>query len=123
MAYISNSGRENMMRIESLIACNIHNILQKENGNENHIYLYNVGELWVAFENSAFQLEQLSDDVDTTVLVRPKNHPFPFVFNTISDTKVRILYQHNQHKDFLQIPATPLDKESFKNWYQDFLTT
>lgn len=122
MSYTPTSGMENLQRIENLVAANLSNILKKENENDSHINLYNLGDFWVAFENSAFQLEQLSDNLDGTLVMRLKNRPFPLILNTISDTKVRSLCRSNTHKDFLQIPATPLDKESFRIWYRDFIT-
>ena len=122
MSYTPTSGMENLQRIETLVAANLSNILKKENENDSHINLYNLGDFWVAFENSAFQLEQLSDNLDGTLVMRLKNSPFPLILNTISDTKVRSLCRSNTHKDFLQIPATPLDKESFRTWYRDFIT-
>ena len=122
MGYRS-TGMQNLMRIESLIANNIQNILQKENGNQNHIYLYNAGELWVAFEKSAFQLEQISDDINTTMVMRLKDRPFPLVFNTISDTKVQgLCKQKRTLQKLIQISASPMDHEMFNNWYRDLVT-
>ena len=122
MSYTESSGMQNLMRIESLVASKLQNILSKESDNVNHIYLYNAGELWVAFENSAYQLEQLLGDADATIVMRLKNRPFPLVLNTISDIKVRGLYKKgNPLQGFIKLPASPMDKETFQNWYRELV--
>lgn len=53
MSHIATPGMDNLMRIESLIANNLTNILQKENDNVSKINLYSIGDYWVAFGYSA----------------------------------------------------------------------
>lgn len=119
MSHTATSGMENLMRIETLIANNLTNILQKENDNVSNINLYGIGDYWVAFEYSAFQLEQISDYTDGTLVMRLKNRPFPIVLNIISNANLKRLYKHYSNKEFLQLSAAPLDKESFSTWYRD----
>ena len=94
MSHIATSGMENLMRIETLIANNLTNILQKENDNVSNINLYSIGDYWVAFEYSAFQLEQISDYTDGTLVMRLKNRPFPIVLNIISNANLKRFYKH-----------------------------
>ena len=115
----STPGMQNLMRIETLIANDLQDILQKKNDNENTINLYNIGEYWVAFEKSAYQLEQISDNVDASVVIRLKNHPFPLIFNTISSRVVRKLYKKSATAQFLQLPTSTLNRDTFKNWYKE----
>ena len=49
-----------LQRVSTLLQGNLKQILFKELHNDNRVNLYDVGEYWVAFEKSAYQLELLS---------------------------------------------------------------
>lgn len=110
---------ENFLRIESLVARNHHDMHKREIDNNNSIYLYNVGAMWVAFEYSAFQLELLTGDLDGTLVFRLKDYPLPLVVKVIDDTKVRKLSKYRKGQEFIQIQVPALSKELFNSWYRE----
>ena len=112
-------GIQNLMRIETLIAQDLSDILSKENDNTNNINLYNNGEYWVAFEKSAYQLEQISDNVNSTVVIRLKDRPFPLIFNTISNNDAKMFSKQTKQHHFLQLPTKSLNSQSFNAWYRE----
>lgn len=121
MSYTQATGMENFLRIESLVAKNRHDIQKREVDNNNNIYLYNAGAVWVAFEYSAFQLELMTDDLDGTLVFRLKDYPLPFVLKVIDDIKVRKLCKYRKDQDLIQIQVPALNKDSFNNWYRELI--
>lgn len=98
------------------------NILRRELHNENKVHLYRLGDYWVAFEKSAYLLEQISlTDTDPTVIYM-KEHPFPMLMTTINNYRANGLcrrQRNNGHTDYLQINSGKIDLESYNEWYRD----
>ena len=56
-------------RIHTLLTTDLKKILGQELHNENKVNLYDVGECWVAFEKSAYMLEQMVDDDNQSLVL------------------------------------------------------
>ena len=121
MSCEQSSGMENFRRLESFVAKNLQNILKREMDNKNSIYLYNVGDMWVALEYSAYQLELMTNELDGNMVFRFYDRPMPVVLRVISDVNVRSLCKNNKNQEFIQIPAPTLNKESFNDWYRELV--
>lgn len=109
-------------RINALLEANLETILRQERQNENRIYLYDVGEYWVAFEKSAYLLEQLVPQEEHPVVLYMENHPFPIVMQSSHYLRVKELCrQHIPAKkgiDRLQLLTQPIEKRSYQKWYK-----
>ena len=108
-------------RINSLLEAHLQHILQEEQQNLNRINLYDVGEYWVAFERSAYLLEQMAPKEEKPVVLYMKQHPFPIVMHSSHHLRVKELCrQHALSKrsiDRLQFTTQPLDTASYRQWY------
>ena len=109
-------------RINALLEKEMNHILQQESQNENHINLYDVGEYWVAFEKSAYLLEQLVPGEEHPVVLYMKNHPFPIVMQSSHYLRVKELCRHQvlaKHGiDRLQLLTQPIELRSYQKWYK-----
>ncbi len=47
------------LQLLALLSTHLHEIINRESANDNHIYLYSTGAYWNAFEKSAYQLARL----------------------------------------------------------------
>lgn len=108
-------------RINALLEKEMKHILQQESQNENRIHLYDVGEYWVAFEKSAYLLEQLVPREEHPIVLYMKNHPFPIVMHSSHYLRVKELCHHhalvNRASGRLQFLTKPIEKSSYKKWY------
>lgn len=121
MKATSNPTISTYERINALLEKEIRNILQQESQNENRIHLYDVGEYWVAFEKSAYLLEQLIPKGEHPVVLYMKNHPFPIVMLSTHYLRVKELCRHHalakRRIDRLQLFTQPIEKRSYQKWY------
>ena len=91
-------------RLMSLLEHHHKDILKRESaGTDGFIYLYDAGEYWVAFEQSACLLRQLFPDCDIIVL-HLQAWPFPVVM-----ASVRIIVLHLQAWPFPVVMASVQD--------------
>ena len=108
-------------RINALLEKEMQNILRQESQNENRIHLYDVGEYWVAFEKSAYLLEQLVPKEEHPIVLYMKNHPFPIVMQSSHYLRVKELCRHQvlakRTPDRLQFLTQPIEKSSYQKWY------
>lgn len=122
---MQSAGIQNLMRVDSLIASDINNILIREKDNDHSINLYNAGDVWVAFEKSAYLLEQLSDNMDMTMVIHLKDRPFPVIFNLITDASLQQLSKHTTSIRFshnhIQILTDSFDYNDYKAWYRELV--
>ena len=70
-------------KLNTLLTKDLKNILKKELHNENRVNLYGVGEYWVAFEKSAYLLEQMTNGEDEPIVFHIKGYPFPVMMHNI----------------------------------------
>lgn len=108
-------------RVNALLESDLQNILQQEQQNENRIFLYDVGEYWVAFEKSAYLLEQMAPKEERPVVLYMKQHPFPIVMHCSHYLRVKELCRHQvlakRGMDRLQFLTKPIEKASYRRWY------
>lgn len=121
MKTIQNVVVSTYERINILFKENLQYILQEEQGNMNYINLYNVGEYWVAFEHSAYLLEQMVPNEEHPLVLYMKLYPFPIVMHSSHYLRVKELCrQHALSKcgmERLQFVAPHLDTSSYRYWY------
>lgn len=110
-------------RINALLEKEMQDILRQEMQNENRIHLYDVGEYWVAFEKSAYLLEQLVPKEEQPVVLYMENHPFPIVMQSSHYLRVRELCRRQvlakKGTDRLQFLTKPIETASYKKWYRN----
>ncbi|MBQ8224224.1 MAG: hypothetical protein IJZ86_02545 [Bacteroides sp.] len=125
MNTVSRSGSSTIERINTLLLTNMKNILNEEKHNNNCINLYDVGEYWVAFEKSAYQLEKLAKDEHEAMVLYIKNHPFPIVMQSIHHKRVNdMCHNHIMTKkglEYLQLVTRPIDKVIYDKWYKEHM--
>lgn len=109
------------VRINALLETDLQNILRQEQQNENRIFLYDVGEYWVAFEKSAYLLEQLAPREEKPVVLHMKQYPFPIVMHSSHHLRVKELCRRQvfaqRGLDRLQFLTKPIEKSSYRRWY------
>jgi hypothetical protein len=122
---MTTTGIQDLMRVDSLIASKINSILVSEKGNVNHINLYNAGELWVAFDKSAYLLQQVTSHIDEAMVVELKDRPFPLIFHVITDSDAHGLSQRTVNtittSTHLQFLTRPIDTHDFNTWYRSLV--
>ncbi len=111
-------------KLNILLTKDLKNILKKELHNENRINLYGVGEYWVAFEKSAYLLEQMTHGEDVPIVLHVKGHPFPVMMHNIHYHRVDEMCRNNimakKSLRFLQFITKPIDDNSYIKWYRDY---
>ena len=111
-------------KLNTLLTKDLKNILKKALHNENRVNLYGVGEYWVAFEKSAYLLEQMIHEDDTPMVLHIKEHPFPLIMYNIHYHRVDdICRKHIMAKkglEFLQFVTHPIDDNSYAKWYREY---
>ena len=109
-------------RINALLEKEMQHILRQESQNENRIHLYDVGEYWVAFEKSAYLLEQLVPKEEHPIVLYMKNHPFPIVMQSSHYLRVKELCSHHalakKGMNRLQLLTQPIEKRAYQKWYK-----
>jgi hypothetical protein len=122
---MTTTGIQDLMCVDSLIASKINSILVSEKGNVNHINLYNAGELWVAFDKSAYLLQQVTSHIDEAMVVELKDRPFPLIFHVISNSDAHGLSQRTVNtittSTHLQFLTRPIDTHDFNTWYRSLV--
>lgn len=122
---MTTTGIQDLMRVDTLIASKINSILVSEKGNVNHINLYNAGELWVAFDKSAYLLQQVTSHIDEAMVVELKDRPFPLIFHVISSSDAHGLSQRTVNtittSTHLQFLTRPIDTHDFNTWYRSLV--
>lgn len=122
---MTTTGIQDLMCVDTLIASKINSILVSEKGNVNHINLYNAGELWVAFDKSAYLLQQVTSHIDEAMVVELKDRPFPLIFHVISSSDAHGLSQRTVNtittSTHLQFLTRPIDTHDFNTWYRSLV--
>lgn len=122
---MTTTGIQDLMRVDTLIASKINSILVSEKGNVNHINLYNAGELWVAFDKSAYLLQQVTSHIYEAMVVELKDRPFPLIFHVISNSDAHGLSQRTVNtittSTHLQFLTRPIDTQDFNTWYRSLV--
>ena len=122
MGAVAKNSMTMFDRINNLLLTDLRKILNCELHNENRVNLYDVGECWVAFEKSAYLLDQMIDDDNQSLVLYVKNHPFPLVMRSAHYHKIKdICRKHIMTKrnlEQLQFATHPIDDNSYAQWYR-----
>lgn len=100
-----------------LLQTELHPILRKEDGNRDAIHLYSLGDWWVAFESSAFQLSLRCPGASVLPL-RLKDVPYPVLASCVASAD---LPGHHPHQRRLTLRATSLDVKKYRKWREQKL--
>ena len=109
-------------RLMSLLEHHHKDILKRESaGTDGFIYLYDAGEYWVAFEQSACRLRQLFPDCDIIVLHLPV-WPFPVVMASVPDSLFRKYSRTHIVRafgpDHKILSGSPVSPEQYSRWHK-----
>ena len=112
-----------LQRVSTLLQGNLKQILFKELHNDNRVNLYDVGEYWVAFEKSAYQLELLSHKSADTVMLHVSDSPFPVAMHCMHHTRVKAICRTHvmsrRGMEYLQLLGRPIDEGSYSRWHRE----
>lgn len=109
-------------RLMALLEHHHKDILKRESsGTGGFIYLYEAGEYWVAFEQSACRLRQLFPDCDIIVL-HLQAWPFPVVMASVSDIRFRKYSRTHIVRafgpDHKILSGSPVSPEQYSRWHK-----
>ena len=109
-------------RLMSLLEHHHKDILKRESaGTDGFIYLYDAGEYWVAFEQSACLLRQLFPDCDIIVL-HLQAWPFPVVMASVQDSLFRKCSRTHIVRafgpDHKILSGSPVSPEQYSRWHK-----
>ncbi|WP_455669714.1 hypothetical protein [Phocaeicola sp.] len=110
------------IRLQRLIQSSHTEILGREKDNNNFIYLYNIGTYWVAFEQSAYRLDNLFPRCELT-LFRVSGHLEYVVMASVSSDEAAVfLCKHIIHcdrPDYKVLVASPFLVRDYYKWHLD----
>lgn len=117
-----SGGSPTWKRLMTLLENHCKDILKREaTAKDDLIYLYETGEYWVAFEQSACRLRQLFPGSDIIVLHLPV-WPFPVVMVSVSDTVFRQYSRTHIVRDFGPghriLSGAPVSPEQYSRWHK-----
>ena len=108
--------------LEALLSRYIKEIMSRESVNTNTIHLYNTGDYWVSFEKSAYQLQRLSQDVDTATINHPA-YPFSIIMATVSESeltkKCGNMSYKNKQSGYVAIPTSEITLSKYNKWHKN----
>lgn len=97
-------------------------ILGREKGNEQFIHLYNTGTYWVAFEQSACQLNRIFPRCGI-FLFRVDSHPEYIVMSSVpsdeADAYFRTHILRRDEPDYKVLAVPPLQTRHYCRWHVD----
>lgn len=118
----SGNSADTWLRINELLATRRHEILERENANGQHIYLYDMGAYRAAFEQSAWQLCRLFPH-STTAVIESDVYPFTIVTAFVSNNDVQQYVQNHIvesfDKEYTMIAGTALPPSRYERWHKD----
>lgn len=90
MAEIIPSG----IRLKNLIQNRHAEILSREKGNDKFIHLYNIGTYWVAFERSAYGLNNIFSKSEIALFKMTDSPNYIIMASIVSDEAVLYFHKH-----------------------------
>lgn len=109
------------MRLRNLLETQHVEILNREKDNERRAYLYNVGEYWMAFEHSAWQLCQLFPQ-STVAIFYLKTYPFPIVMASVLCRYAQPYFQQHivrTFEDYTILFTSAFSLPRYRKWHRD----
>lgn len=111
-------------RLKQFLLENRSSIIAYESDNEKNIHLYSLGNLWLAFDRSAWQLNLVFQDIPVSTL-RFQDAASPLVMTHISETTLRELVKDNPSKtitpDHVILSVSKLNLGEYKLWRANVL--
>ena len=108
------------IRLMTLVHNHLTDILKREKGNDKFIHLYSTGAYWVAFEQSACQLNRLYPRCDF-FLFQVKGRPDHVVMTSICQEDASSYFQkhivHRNEPDYKMLMTTQLPAGEFHRWH------
>lgn len=105
---------------QQLLQTKIDHITRTEQQNRDRIHLYKAGSYWLAFERSAYKLEQTISGVMTQALSLT-NYPLPVVLASIPTTALQSLCRCNtvckKSISYIELSTSPISTASYTVWY------
>ena len=99
------------LRLQSLLQKEMKDILRKEERNEDALYLYGTGTHWVAFENSAYQLQRQHAEAELTLFFFD-SYPFPVLMASVPAEAMGVTPADGK----LALKAPQLDPQTYRAW-------
>ena len=99
------------LRLQSLLQKEIKDILKREEGNEDTLYLYGTGTHWVAFENSAYQLQRRHAEAELTPFFFD-SYSFPVLMASIPAKSIGVTPADGK----LALKVPPIDPKAYGTW-------
>ncbi len=109
------------MRVLKMIETQHIKILEREKDNECRIYLYDVGNFWIAFEQSAWQLCRLFPQSCASV-IHSKICPFPIVISSVSDACIQSYSRKHivrTFRDHTILLTSAIPSDQYSQWHRD----
>ncbi len=109
------------MRVLKMIETQHIKILEREKDNECHAYLYDFGNFWIAFEQSAWQLCRLFPQSCASV-IHSKICPFPIVMSSVSDTCIQSYFRKHivrTFRDHTILLTSAIPSDQYSRWHRD----
>ena len=113
----SRSYSDSGYRLMVLLKSHLREILKRESDNSEAIFLYDTGDHWVAFEQSAYQLSKLHPHSLVTPIALAI-HPSPIVMASLSDRQLRMRahFLTEPTKGLGKISAPRLSDTRYQTW-------
>lgn len=108
------------IRIQMLIQNHHAEILGRERNNNKSIHLYNTGTYWIAFEQSACQLNSIFPRCEINLLVIP-GHPGYVVMASVPSAQANAYFRthiaRRDELDYKVLTTPPLPAEDYYRWH------
>lgn len=117
------SGMAPWVRLRDLLATRQREILSRENVDERHIYIYDIGGYWVAFEMSAWLSCTLFPEYDVSI-IKPEDYPRPIVMVAVSDKLVQDYFRRHivrTCEDHTVIATYVVPRDRYPQWRRDMI--
>lgn len=108
--------------LENLIQNHHAEILSREKNNDKFIHLYNIGAYWVAFEQSAYRLNDLFPKCELSLFIVPDRPDYVVMASVPGDKGNAYFRKHIISRDGLNykvLEAAPLVAEYYQKWHVD----
>lgn len=104
-----------------LISTRLFDIIHTEHTVGQCIRLYEAGNCWYAFEESAYQLSRLFGTRDV-IVIRHKDYPFPVVMTSISDDALQAYGKSHifrrKVQGYRELAGMQISGKQYKEWYR-----
>lgn len=109
------------VRLMTFLSTHQEKILAREKENERFIHLYGLGNYWVAFERSAYQLYRLFPQSETSI-IRFVTYPFPVVMAAVTDIELRAYSRRhilrNAEPDYRVLATSAISFDRYREWHR-----